>query len=164
MSWYRLIRANVGVLWVINIFLVPFWRGRVVETLDKWEKEFEIDIRVMLTGITVKLPDCLWYFINIYLSDSVWRCWGQGTLVIIITTFSTSLMVPAVGRRATSPPRSTSTEATGGQGLVWRPAWTANPRPSTAGSSPYRGTEYTTSSSLRPSILIRSFQWRGLEN
>ena len=29
----------------------------MVETIDKWEKEFEIDIRIMLTGITVKVPD-----------------------------------------------------------------------------------------------------------
>ena len=34
--------------------LVQFWRGNVVETLDKWEKEWEIDIRVMLTGISAQ--------------------------------------------------------------------------------------------------------------
>ena len=32
------------------MFLVSFWRGRLVETIDKWEAEYEIEIRIKLTG------------------------------------------------------------------------------------------------------------------
>lgn len=39
--------------------LVQFWRGHVVETLDKWEKEFEIDIRIMLTGKATQCQNIL---------------------------------------------------------------------------------------------------------
>ena len=42
------------------IFLVSFWKGKLVETLDKWEKEFEIETRIKLTGReTVKLQDAI---------------------------------------------------------------------------------------------------------
>ena len=40
----------------------------MVETLDKWEKEFEIDIRIMLTGITLFQTDEI-FSINIF--------WGE---------------------------------------------------------------------------------------
>ena len=30
--------------------LVSFWRGRLVETIEKWEKEYEIAIRIRLIG------------------------------------------------------------------------------------------------------------------
>ena len=70
--------------------------------------------------------------------------------------------MPAVGSLATRPRHFTSTEGAGIQGQDWRQAWTGIHRPSTAGSTPYRGIEYTRSSSLRLNISIRSVQCRKL--
>lgn len=77
----------------------------MVETLDKWEKEFEIDIRIMLTGKATQRQNILFCSLGL-----------QATPVVITTTFSTSRLMPAVGSLATSPPPSTSTEGTGTQG------------------------------------------------
>ena len=49
-----------GRIFTAMMCLVSFWKGKLVETLEKWEKEFEIETKIKLTGReTVKLKDAI---------------------------------------------------------------------------------------------------------
>ena len=46
----KLLLGHEGECYSGVMCLVSFWRGRLVETIDKWEAEYEIEIRIKLTG------------------------------------------------------------------------------------------------------------------